>query len=771
MKRILALFALASLVILSAGCKKEIDPTSVRLDQHELTLHVGENATLIATVEPSDATNTAVNWSSSKPTVATVDGSGKVSAIGEGQASITVTTVAGGLSDACIITVTKKPVPVTGVKLDKTSYEMTEGDTCQLTATVEPANADNTAVSWSSSNEEVVSVDNLGYLRAHSEGTATITVKTEDGGFTAKCEVTVAKFTIPVTGISFQTKDLAIQKGETVPLQWRFEPQSATDTGVTFTSSNTKAVTVSEDGKVTGVDYGSATITITTHDGGYTDECTIIVRAVAEGVAISPAAVEVAEGLTVQLTAIVSPEGASQEVEWASQNPYVATVDENGLVTGVALGSVKIVARSKEYPDKQGVCDVTVIQDPTLRGISFDMTEIQLTVGQTYTLSVVYNPEYAANKNVSWTSSNEDVATVSAEGKIVALTEGTTTVTATSEEGGHTASCTVTVSKEEGAKVYYTFNSSFPLLYVNGELDPLSETFDEYLEQWYKFRSIQLNCIYSEGPDLYTVEVYQNGSYYKDYLCKNRRPVCEMPFSSPHYDDVISMTERNGTVALVVRSPLDDTYYIIRTKPDGTSTTCNLTGSFKNSAYSFRAAIAPDGSVYITANITDSFGDHYLALYQYAPDGSLKETLMKTKNTAHHSVIDISEEGDIYILDQENRYDGGQYHYEKVLYKNGVQVDIIDLGKDTGNTLIALSVTGGHIYVAVADINNYKTTILRDGVVLHTLDDNWFSVEHPIQVTSSGDVYFASTYHIYKNGSMYMLATNDWSLDGFAVVE
>jgi len=225
------------------------------------------------------------------------------------------------------------------------------------------------------------------------------------------------------------------------------------------------------------------------------------------------------------------------------------------------------------------------------------------------------------------------------------------------------------------------------------------------------------------------------------------------------------MTERNGTVALVVRRSLDNTYYIIRTMPDGTSTTCDLTGSFKNSAYSFRPAIAPDGSVYITANITDSFGDNYLALYQYAPDGSLKETLMKKKNTEHHSVIDISEEGDIYILDKDN--DDG---YNYVLYKNGEVFTVIH-PEGSFNTLIALSITGGHIYIGIADNNDKKTTILRDGVVLHTLDDNSFNCRKPIQVTSSGDVYFASTYHIYKNGSMYMLATNDWSLDGFAVVE
>ncbi|MBO4476591.1 MAG: Ig domain-containing protein [Bacteroidales bacterium] len=763
MKRIF--FALAALLTLAAGCTKEIDPTSVVLDKHELTIAVGEAVTLAATIAPSNATNTAVNWSSSKPSVADVDKDGKVTAFAEGMASITVTTLAGGLTDACIIMVTSKPVPVTGVKLDKTSYEMTEGDVYQLSATVEPANATNIAVSWSSSNDEVASVDNLGYVRAHNEGKATITVRTEDGGFTAKCEVTVAKFVIPVTGISFQTKDVAVQKGESAQLQWRFEPQSATDTGVKFTSSNTQAVTVSADGKVMGVDYGNATVTITTNDGGFTDECTVNVRAVAEGVTVTPASVEVPEGRTMQLTATVSPAGATQTVEWGSNNSDVATVDENGLVTGVKKGNVRIVARSKEYPDIQGWCEVTVIQDPTLVGISFDMTELQLTVGQTYTLSVVYNPEYAANKNVSWTSSNEDVATVSAEGKIMALTEGTTTVTATSEEGGYTASCTVTVSKEEGTKVYYSFNSSFPLLYVNGELDPLSGTFDEYLEQWYKFRCIQVSCIYSEGPDLYTVEVYQNGPYYKDYLCKNRRPVCEMPFSSPRYDDAICMTERNGTVALVVRSSLNDTYYIIRTMPDGTSTTCNLTGSFKNSPYSFRAAIAPDGSIHITANITNSFGDYYLALYQYAPDGSLKETLMKKKNTAHHSVIDISEEGDIYILDKDND-DGHNY----VLYKNGEVFTLIN-PEGSFNSQIALSISGGHIYVAIADNNNDKTTILRDGTVLYTLDDDWFNCEHPIQVTTSGDVYFASTYHIYKNGSMYMLSANENPIGCFAVVE
>lgn len=515
------------------------------------------NVTLQATIAPSDATNTSVKWSSSKPGVADVDKDGKVTALAEGMTSITVTTLAGGHTDACIVTVTKKPIPVTGIKLDKAEVEIIEGNTYGLTATVEPANATNQSVAFSSSNDEVASVDNLGYIHAHKAGKATITAKTEDGGFTAKCEVTVVIETIPVVGVWVLPDEVTLQKGETATLQWHVDPETATDRSVKFTTSDSKIATVSDEGVVTAVDYGEATITITTNDGGFTDECKVTVAAVDQGVTIDPATVEIAEGKTAQLSASVSPAGAPQDVEWASFDNSIAKVDANGLVTAVTAGTTNISARSKEYPDKQGFCEVTVTQDNALKGISLTPTELSLKVGEAYTLTVLYTPGHAANKKVSWTSSNGDVATVSSEGKVVALTEGTATITATSEEGRFTASCAVTVSKEAGVKVYYTCYHDYPqILYVNGAPDPLNGVFDQKTDSFDSyFRDVRLIC--SDGSDLYSIERYyeryndEHGATVSDsevyYLCKNRRPLSKVDLKY-YYHTMAGLTARDGQI-------------------------------------------------------------------------------------------------------------------------------------------------------------------------------------------------------------------------------
>ncbi len=169
-----------------------IPVTGVTLDK--TTLHfdeIGQSATLTARVEPGNAQNRNVTWSSSNTAVATVD-NGVVTAVGEGTAVITVTTEDGGKTATCTVTVDiDTSVPVEGVSLDITSLYMTKaGQSAKLTATVEPANAQNKNVTWSSSNTAVATVDN-GVVTAVGNGTAVITVTTEDGSKTATCTVTV----------------------------------------------------------------------------------------------------------------------------------------------------------------------------------------------------------------------------------------------------------------------------------------------------------------------------------------------------------------------------------------------------------------------------------------------------------------------------------------------------------------------------------------------------------------------------------------------------
>lgn len=150
--------------------------------------------------------------------------------------------------------------PVTGISLDKSELSLDQGATATLTATVEPADAGNKKVNWTSSNEQVATVDN-GVVTAVGAGTATITAKTEDGNFTATCAVTVTGANVPVTGITLGSAPSAIIAGDEITLTATVTPDYATDKTVTWTTSNEAVATVDANGVVTAVGAGSVTIT------------------------------------------------------------------------------------------------------------------------------------------------------------------------------------------------------------------------------------------------------------------------------------------------------------------------------------------------------------------------------------------------------------------------------------------------------------------------------------------------------------------------------
>ena len=170
--------------------------TGVTLNTSTLELIAGDTESLTATVAPSDATNKAVTWESNNTAAATVDANGKVTAVAAGEATITVKTKDGEKTAICTVTVKAATVAVTGVTLNKTELKLTTGDTETLTATVAPENATTKDVTWTTDNAAVATVTN-GVVTAVKAGTATITVTTADGGFTATCPVTVEAEEVP----------------------------------------------------------------------------------------------------------------------------------------------------------------------------------------------------------------------------------------------------------------------------------------------------------------------------------------------------------------------------------------------------------------------------------------------------------------------------------------------------------------------------------------------------------------------------------------------
>lgn len=170
-----------------------IDPKDINVDPTEATLKPQETKQLVATVLPSNATNKNVTWSSSNTSIATVSKSGLVTANAEGEATITATTEVGGFKAVCKITVKDDGtvlINVTGVSLNKTALTLEINQNVTLSETVAPNNATDKSVTWKSSNPAIAKVNN-GVVTALTEGTAIITVTTNDGGFEATCEVTV----------------------------------------------------------------------------------------------------------------------------------------------------------------------------------------------------------------------------------------------------------------------------------------------------------------------------------------------------------------------------------------------------------------------------------------------------------------------------------------------------------------------------------------------------------------------------------------------------
>jgi uncharacterized protein YjdB len=171
--------------------KVTVPVTGVSFTDSSLTLKTGTTATLVAKIEPSDATVKTVTWSSSDTSVATVSSSGLVTPKAEGTATITATTADGSKTATISVNVA---VGVTGVTLDKSTLNLKVGDSdIKLVANTNPSTATNKKVAWKSSNTNVATVDDNGAVHAVAAGTAVITVTTDDGAKTAKCTVTISQ--------------------------------------------------------------------------------------------------------------------------------------------------------------------------------------------------------------------------------------------------------------------------------------------------------------------------------------------------------------------------------------------------------------------------------------------------------------------------------------------------------------------------------------------------------------------------------------------------
>ena len=242
--------------------------TGITLSKEKIEIAKDKSIRLTASLTPVD-TSDELTWTSSNEEVATVE-DGVVKAVGLGEVEIVA--MAGSVTKSCPVKVYQG---VNNITLDVTSHTMTIGDFLQLTATIYPKDAEYKDVIWSSNNEDVAVVDQKGLVQAKAYGKVKITATSKDGGLEAVCNVTVEP--VAVTEVSLNAKAVTLKVGETYQLKETVLPENATDKTVTWTSSNTKAATVSG-GAVTAVGTGSAVIIVKTNSGAKTASCTVTVQ-------------------------------------------------------------------------------------------------------------------------------------------------------------------------------------------------------------------------------------------------------------------------------------------------------------------------------------------------------------------------------------------------------------------------------------------------------------------------------------------------------------
>jgi uncharacterized protein YjdB/formylglycine-generating enzyme required for sulfatase activity len=435
--------------------------TGITLDTNTLSLTVGSSATLSATVTPSNATSPTVTWTSSNVNRATVV-NGTVTAKATG--AVTITATAGDKTATCNVTVTAA-IAVSNITLDKSTLDMEEGDEANLIVTISPSTASNKAVTWSSSNEDMVTVSATSAtgatVTAVAEGTAIITVSSDaDGSKKATCTVTVTPYdpgAIRPTGITMGKGATTLEVGQTETLSYTIAPPDATLTNVNWASSDPAKASV-VNGLVTALAEGQTTITVTTQSGNHQSFCTVTVTAATAdptkvaSVELNKNELTLLVGEAETLTVTVLPSTATnRSVTWSTSDSTKANVNSTtGRVTAVGVGEATITARSNADNTKFDICTVTVNPVP-VTGVTVAPTALTLTTGSTRTLIATVLPNNATNKAVIWSSGDDDVATVDQSGKVTAIAEvgedeaPTAVITVATVDGDFKAYCEVTV--------------------------------------------------------------------------------------------------------------------------------------------------------------------------------------------------------------------------------------------------------------------------------------------------------------------------------------
>lgn len=330
--------------------------TSISLNQNNANLIVGQSLSLNAIIQPSTTSNQNIVWKSNNNSCASVTSDGTVSANATGTATITATTSDGtNLSASCVIVVTN---PVISVTLDKTSAEMMVGQQIVITASCIPSNADNTSITWSTSDNTVATVEN-GVVTAKKLGNATITASSANG-IEAKCSINVVP--TPISSLTLNESTISIVKGQTFTLSCTIFPDDATNKELIWSSDDEGVAKVNDTGVVTGVSTGNTIIYVKAKSNSkISANCKVFVTTPVTSIKLDREQIELYVEDEIQLRATCFPTDADNtNIRWSSSDSDIADVSNEGYVKTKNEGNVRITVTTTDGTNLSASCDIIV---------------------------------------------------------------------------------------------------------------------------------------------------------------------------------------------------------------------------------------------------------------------------------------------------------------------------------------------------------------------------------------------------------------------------
>ncbi|MEO9473999.1 MAG: Ig-like domain-containing protein [Cyclobacteriaceae bacterium] len=402
--------------------------------------------TLTTSFNPENATNQDVSWSSSDNAIASVSSEGLVTALSEGNVTISATALDGSATVGSIeIIVTRGFLAVSSVSVSGDT-EMTDNDVQTMQVTVMPENATNKEVAWSSENSEILTVNpTTGEVTATGVGTTSIIATSTDGSeISDSFEITVAPLLVSNVTLS---GDLNMIAEDNQTLEVSLFPTNATDQSVTWSSSNPDIATVSSTGVVTAIVPGNVIITATSNDADQVSGSFPISVAplLVDQIELSGEA-NMIDGESQSIVSIVTPVKATDaSLSWSTSDATVLSVSETGVVTANAVGTATVTATANDDSGISSSLEITVA--PLLVSEISITGETSMIDASSQTLLANINPTGATDASVTWSSSNDAVATVDNTGSVNAVAPGEAIITATANDAsGASSSITITVS-------------------------------------------------------------------------------------------------------------------------------------------------------------------------------------------------------------------------------------------------------------------------------------------------------------------------------------